>query len=268
VGGDRLNIASLGSYAHQLMQWQQSLSPDADLLFYGCNVTNTPAGVALAQRIATLTGADVAASTDLTGSAVLGGNWNLEFATGHIEAQPIFNPWLIAAYQGILAPGTTFNISNFSTSASAVRLNGNAATTGTALRLTPAVNSQRGAAFYNQAVSLDANTSFNSQFQFQVGGGTNGADGFTFTLQNTSAGLGFLGAGGGGLGYAGSGIGSIAIEFDTYKNGADPNNNYVAIVRDGNASTPLVINTSPGFDINSGAVLNAWVDYDGRRSGG
>jgi hypothetical protein len=27
VGGDRLNAASLGSYAHQLMQWQQSLSP-------------------------------------------------------------------------------------------------------------------------------------------------------------------------------------------------------------------------------------------------
>ena len=31
-----------------------------------------------------LTGADVAASTDLTGAAELGGNWTLEYATGEI----------------------------------------------------------------------------------------------------------------------------------------------------------------------------------------
>ena len=36
-----------------------------------------------------LTGADIAASSDLTGSAGLGGDWELEYATGSIEADAI-----------------------------------------------------------------------------------------------------------------------------------------------------------------------------------
>ena len=44
-----------------------------------------PTGQAFIGRLAELTGADVAASRDATGSAALGGNWNLEATTGAIE---------------------------------------------------------------------------------------------------------------------------------------------------------------------------------------
>jgi hypothetical protein len=42
-------------------------------------------------KIGYLTGADIAASTDLTGSALLGGNWNLEKLTG-ADGVTLHNP--------------------------------------------------------------------------------------------------------------------------------------------------------------------------------
>ena len=55
------------TYAEQFQQIGQSLSADADLLIYGCNFGRGEAGQAAIQTLATLTGADVAASTDRTG---------------------------------------------------------------------------------------------------------------------------------------------------------------------------------------------------------
>ena len=48
-----------------------------------------------------LTGADLAASTNATGSAARGGDWQLESSTGSIEARS-----LVAAYDGLLAAPT------------------------------------------------------------------------------------------------------------------------------------------------------------------
>ena len=44
-------------------------------------------GQAVVKRLGELTGADVAASTDLTGTASLGGDWDLEYRTGNIETR-------------------------------------------------------------------------------------------------------------------------------------------------------------------------------------
>src|SRR6185369_3954125 len=44
-------------------------------------------GRTLLGQLAGLTGADVAASTNLTGSRALGGDWNLEYSTGTIQAR-------------------------------------------------------------------------------------------------------------------------------------------------------------------------------------
>lgn len=52
------------------------------MLFYGCDIARESSSVV--DQIAAWTGADVAASTDLTGNN--GGNWDLEYATGTIEA--------------------------------------------------------------------------------------------------------------------------------------------------------------------------------------
>ena len=78
LGGAWLNAYSLEARADSIAQWRAALAPGADLLLYGCDVAADADGQAFIGRLAELTGADVAASRDATGSAALGGNWNLE----------------------------------------------------------------------------------------------------------------------------------------------------------------------------------------------
>jgi glucose/arabinose dehydrogenase len=158
------------------------------------------------------------------------------------------------------APTPLFTFPNFANTAD-LALNGNATQSGNNLRLTPDSNAQTGSAFLKKPLAIDSNTSFSTQFQFQLSGaqGTNGADGFTFILQNNDSKA--IGGSGGALGYQGIGK-SLAIEFDTYPNAFDTKNNNISILRDGNIETPLAT-VAAAFDLNSGRSLNAWIDYDG-----
>lgn len=61
------------------------LSSDADVLFYGCDLSKGEAGLDFVETFSKITGADVAASDDLTGHASLGGDWHLEVSIGKIE---------------------------------------------------------------------------------------------------------------------------------------------------------------------------------------
>jgi subtilisin family serine protease/Ca2+-binding RTX toxin-like protein len=88
LGSTVLNSANLSSYTSQLQQWGQSLTATADILLYGSNVAQGSAGKTFVQQISQLTGADVAASDDLTGNTASGGDWVLEYTTGLIEASP------------------------------------------------------------------------------------------------------------------------------------------------------------------------------------
>ncbi|MGB7325280.1 MAG: carbohydrate-binding domain-containing protein [Rubripirellula sp.] len=74
-----------------LRGWSRSLTDTADILIYGCETGADEIGLNLIDRIAKLTGADVAASTDKTGSESLDGNWVLERSVGEIEAGLAFN---------------------------------------------------------------------------------------------------------------------------------------------------------------------------------
>jgi hypothetical protein len=153
------------------------------------------------------------------------------------------------------------NFSSFG-NASNLALNGNAALANNALRLTPAQATQRGSVFYDQAFALSGSTSFQTKFQFKASGGqgTNGADGFTLMLQNSNSGKTALGASGGSLGYGGIDR-SVAIEFDSYDNGdSDIDNNHISVLKNGSTSNAIA-SKHAAFDLNSGAVLTAWVDY-------
>lgn len=70
--------------ANLLQPWASSLTEDADILLYGCNVAEGELGQAFIQILSQVTGADIAASNDLTGSANLGGDWVLEYQVGEI----------------------------------------------------------------------------------------------------------------------------------------------------------------------------------------
>ena len=85
LGATRLSQSNLEIYASQISQWQSSLSEDADLLLYGCDLAANASGQFLLESLSALTLADVAASVDLTGSASEGGDWDLEYSTGQID---------------------------------------------------------------------------------------------------------------------------------------------------------------------------------------
>jgi hypothetical protein len=85
LGSTWLGADTLASHATRIAGWGDALAPGADLLLYGCNLAGSGAGSALVASLAELTGADVAASRDASGSASLGGDWELEHRTGAIE---------------------------------------------------------------------------------------------------------------------------------------------------------------------------------------
>ncbi len=85
LGNISLSSGSLDLYADALASWGNALGAKADLLFYGCDLAGGEGGVAFVEALSDLTGADVAASVDLTGSALLGGDWDLEYRAGDVE---------------------------------------------------------------------------------------------------------------------------------------------------------------------------------------
>ena len=106
LGNTSLTSDNLNQYAAQIEGWQQSLTEQADLLFYGCNLAQGEAGQSLLQGLQKLTAADIAASDDLTGSESLGGDWQLEYASGTIEARVAVNDAVQSSWAGTLAVTT------------------------------------------------------------------------------------------------------------------------------------------------------------------
>ncbi len=103
IGNATLDLSTISRNQNQLKTWSNALTPDADILLYGCNVAanHNP----LISQLSQITGADVAASIDPTGSAARGGNWTLEAKTGAIEATLPFLLDRLADYKGILETG-------------------------------------------------------------------------------------------------------------------------------------------------------------------
>ena len=102
LGTAHLDTVTLLARAQQIALWGAALAPEADLLLYGCEVAATPVGQSLVQGLAALTGADVAASEDLTG---FGGNWQLEYRQGSVEAALAPSAAMQHAYTGAFAAG-------------------------------------------------------------------------------------------------------------------------------------------------------------------
>jgi Ca2+-binding RTX toxin-like protein/subtilisin-like proprotein convertase family protein len=87
LGGTELTTSGLDAYATLLAQIGSRLSAGGDILLYGCDVAFGVDGLAFITRFAALTGADVAASSDKTGSADVQGNWDLEASVGEVETR-------------------------------------------------------------------------------------------------------------------------------------------------------------------------------------
>ncbi|MBV5304912.1 MAG: tandem-95 repeat protein, partial [Chlorobium sp.] len=89
LGTTTLTSENLADYSSLLARIGSSLTVNGDLLLYGCDVAAGDPGKAFLHELAVATGADVAASTDPTGAASLGGDWGLEVQSGLVEATAI-----------------------------------------------------------------------------------------------------------------------------------------------------------------------------------
>ncbi|MFJ5331201.1 putative Ig domain-containing protein [Pectobacterium versatile] len=81
LGAITLDSDNVASRQSDLSALGAALTENGDILLYGCSVASGE-GMSFINAIATATGADVAASSDLTGDAVKGGNWTLEQSVG------------------------------------------------------------------------------------------------------------------------------------------------------------------------------------------
>ncbi|MBW4605048.1 MAG: DUF4347 domain-containing protein [Calothrix sp. FI2-JRJ7] len=96
-----LNISNVRTYTNDLQAWGKALTADADILLYGCNVAAGETGATFIQQLSQLTGADVAASDDLTGNDSKAGNWVLESTTGLIESSKALQLDAMAGYDSV-----------------------------------------------------------------------------------------------------------------------------------------------------------------------
>jgi hypothetical protein len=102
LGQTSLDTSTLNQYSQYLQSWAESLTSDADIFLYGCNIAEGEQGKDFVRKLSHLTKADIAASTDLTGTAAQGGDWDLEMTTGKINTASALQPEQLQTYKATL----------------------------------------------------------------------------------------------------------------------------------------------------------------------
>ena len=108
AGNAWIDAGDLAGQSETLARIGEALSADGDILLYGCKTGDGASGAALVTELARLTQADVAASSDNTGAARLGGDWVLETRAGDIETAAV----AASGFDALLAAPTTLNFDN------------------------------------------------------------------------------------------------------------------------------------------------------------
>ncbi|MEM7785833.1 MAG: DUF4347 domain-containing protein, partial [Planctomycetota bacterium] len=101
LGDGWIGVDDLVQQKSSLQSWADRFNLDADLLFYGCDLAESETGEQFLSTIRELTGTDVAASNDVTGAALLGGDWDLEVQLGSVET----SGFELTRYDQALGPG-------------------------------------------------------------------------------------------------------------------------------------------------------------------
>nr|WP_225908554.1 Ig-like domain-containing protein [Pseudomonas lactucae] len=106
LGNSYVSADNVQARGDVLARIGQDMNVGGDILIYGCYTAEGDRGLSLVDSLAQLTGRDVAASTDRTG---LGGDWDLEIATGNIESANVLSASAMSEYQWGLATWTATN---------------------------------------------------------------------------------------------------------------------------------------------------------------
>ena len=102
LNGQRIDMQALQDDPASWAAIGEHLTNDGDILLYGCNIAAGEDGKAFAAQLASLTGADVAASVTATGQE----GWALEYMTGSIGAPVI----TVTGYDADLAAYTAVKL--------------------------------------------------------------------------------------------------------------------------------------------------------------
>lgn len=104
LGSSTLTQDSLiGEQLSHVQSWGEAITEDGDILIYGCSVAEGEQGLAFIDELASVTGADIAASIDDTGDAAQGGDWDLEVSAGEVEAEIAISEGSQASWGNLLA---------------------------------------------------------------------------------------------------------------------------------------------------------------------
>lgn len=110
LGNSLLTVETLARYRGDLFAWQQALNEHAEILLYGCHVGQGTLGEYFVRQLADMTGANIAASTTLTGHAGKQGDWELAFTIGEIKCPIAFADNLVATYPGVLVTVENYDV--------------------------------------------------------------------------------------------------------------------------------------------------------------
>jgi len=105
-GNQAFDSRVLTASATQVASWGNSLTSDADILLYGCSIADTDAGKAFVEQFASITQADIGASSNLTGK---GGDEVLEFQVGQVSNSLIASAIDYKSANLSLEPGDSFD---------------------------------------------------------------------------------------------------------------------------------------------------------------
>ena len=109
LGNTALSSQNIERYADALIRIGSCLNGGGDILLYGCDVGLGEEGASFVERLAQLTGADVAASSNATGSPDLGGDWILEIHAGAVETSALDSASSAALLTANTAPTLTID---------------------------------------------------------------------------------------------------------------------------------------------------------------
>ncbi|WP_269790017.1 DUF4347 domain-containing protein [Stenotrophomonas sp. Iso1] len=102
LGSSRITAESIHAELGAMHALRTAVREGADLLFYGCDLAANADGEALLDIVRSQTGMDVAASSNLTGNASLGGDWELEVRRGDVESALAFSGKALVDFSDVL----------------------------------------------------------------------------------------------------------------------------------------------------------------------
>ncbi|WP_349747444.1 Ig-like domain-containing protein [Pseudomonas frederiksbergensis] len=109
LGNSYLSADNVAARSAVLAEIGKDMNVGGDIMIYGCYTAEGERGLSFVDSLAQLTGRDIAASSNRTG---VGGDWNLEIATGNIESANVLSTTAMNDYHWGLATWTATNNTN------------------------------------------------------------------------------------------------------------------------------------------------------------